>query len=85
MIWLRPESKTALMILCAVGWAPEKTIPQGSFILPPNVDAQNIFLFNRAFDTLEMFQRNGALPDTVVRGFGRQWEQAFSEAPFPGS
>ena len=30
-----------------------------------------------------MFQRNGALPDTVVGGFGRQWEQALSEALSP--
>ena len=55
------------------GWVGTgKNYPAGIIHFAPNVDAQNIFLFNRAFDTLEMFQRNGALPDTVVRGFGRQ-------------
>ena len=62
------------------GWVGTgKNYPAGIIHFAPNVDAQNISLFNRAFDTLEMFQRNGALPDTVVRGFGRQWEQALSE------
>ena len=59
------------------GWVGTgKSYPAGVIHFAPNVDAQNVSLFNRAFDTLEMFQRNGALPDTVVRGFGRQWEQA---------
>ena len=63
------------------GWVGTgKNYPAGIIHFAPNVDAQNISLFNRAFDTLEMFQRNGALPDTVIRGFGRQWEQALSEA-----
>ena len=62
------------------GWVGTgKNYPAGIIHFAPNVDAQNISLFNRAFDTLEMFQRNGALPDTVVRGFGRQWEQTLSE------
>ena len=53
------------------GWVGTgKSYPAGVIHFAPNVDAQNISLFNRAFDTLEMFQRNGALPDTVVRGFG---------------
>lgn len=66
------------------GWVGTgKSYPAGVIHFAPNVDAQNVSLFNRAFDTLEMFQRNGALPDTVVRGFGRQWEQALSEALSP--
>lgn len=66
------------------GWVGTgKNYPAGIIHFAPNVDAQNISLFNRAFDTLEMFQRNGALPDTVVRGFGRQWEQALSEVLSP--
>ena len=65
------------------GWVGTgKSYPAGVIHFAPNVDVQNVSLFNRAFDTLEMFQRNGALPDTVVRGFGRQWEQALSEAIF---
>lgn len=66
------------------GWVGTgKNYPAGIIHFAPNVDTQNISLFNRAFDTLEMFQRNGALPDTVVRGFGRQWEQALSEVLSP--
>ena len=66
------------------GWVGTgKSYPAGVIHFAPNVDVQNVSLFNRAFDTLEMFQRNGALPDTVVRGFGRQWEQALSEVLSP--
>ena len=66
------------------GWVGTgKSYPAGVIHFVPNVDAQNVSLFNRAFDTLEMFQRNGALADTVVRGFGRQWEQALYEALSP--
>ena len=66
------------------GWVGTgKNYPAGIIHFAPNVDAQNISLFNRAFDTLEMFQCNGALPDTVVWGFGRQWEQALSEVLSP--
>jgi len=42
------------------------------------VDSGNISLFDRAFDTLEMFRENGALAGTVVRGFGSRWEQPLS-------
>ena len=34
---------------------------------------------DRAFDTLKMFQENGALAGTVVRGFGESWEQPLSD------
>ena len=45
----------------------------------PCVDKRNITLFDRAFDTLKMFQGNGALAGTVVRGFGDNWEQPLSD------
>ena len=41
----------------------------------PNVDERNVELFNRAFDTLEMFMQNGGEPESVVRGLGKNWEQ----------
>ena len=44
--------------------------PVGVIHFAPSVDARNIELFNQAFDTLKMFQENGALAGTVVRGFG---------------
>lgn len=48
--------------------------PVGVIHFAPSVDARNIELFDRAFDTLEMFKNNGALAGTVVRGFGERWE-----------
>lgn len=45
----------------------------------PCMVKRNIKLFNRAFDTLIMFQENGALENTVVRGFGEHWEQPLSD------
>lgn len=44
----------------------------------PCVDERNTKLFDRAFDTLEMFRENGALAGTVIRGFGARWEQPLS-------
>ena len=91
MIWPRPEADDLAQAGIRSGFddfvrgwvGTGKSYPAGVIHFAPNVDAQNVSLFNRAFDTLEMFQRNGALPDTVVRGFGRQWEQALSEALSP--
>ena len=53
--------------------------PVGVIHFAPSVDARNIELFDRAFDTLEMFKNNGALAGTVVRGFGERWEQPLSD------
>lgn len=36
-------------------------------------------MFNNGFDTLEMFAKNGANKDTVIRAFGEVWEQPLSE------
>lgn len=49
--------------------------PKGVIHFAPCVDERNTDLFGRAFDTLEMFRKNGALAQTVIRGFGKHWEQ----------
>ncbi len=53
--------------------------PKGVIHFAPSVDERNLKLFDRAFDTLEMFAENGALAGTVVRGFGERWEQPLSD------
>lgn len=45
----------------------------------PNVDERCADLFDRAYSTLEMFRENGALADTVLRGFGNRWERPMSD------
>ena len=57
--------------------------PYGVIHFAPSVDERNLSLFERAFDTLEMFARNGGLALTVIRGFGDRWEQPFC-AILPG-
>lgn len=58
------------------GWVgTSKEYPKGVIHFAPNVDERNITLFDRAFDTLEMFRENGAAAETVVRAFGKHWEQ----------
>lgn len=58
------------------GWVGTgKEYPKGVIHFAPNVDERNITLFDRAFDTLEMFRENGAAAETVVRAFGKRWEQ----------
>lgn len=52
--------------------------PKGVIHFAPCVDMGNTKLFDRAFDTLEMFRENGALVGTVIRGFGNRWEQPLS-------
>lgn len=61
------------------GWiGTGREYPQGVIHFAPNVDEKNIPLFERAFDTLEMFRENGAVTETVVRAFGKRWEQPLS-------
>ena len=61
------------------GWiGTGRNYPKGVIHFAPCVDSGNISLFDRAFDTLEMFRENGALAGTVVRGFGSRWEQPLS-------
>ena len=58
------------------GWVGTgKEYPKGVIHFAPNVDERNITLFDRAFDTLEMFRENGAAAETIVRAFGKRWEQ----------
>ena len=58
------------------GWiGVGKDYPQGVIHFAPHIENRNAELFDRAFDTLEVFVRNGAKGDTVIRGFGNQWEQ----------
>lgn len=60
------------------GWiGVGKEYPQGVIHFAPHIESRNAELFDRAFDTLEAFARNGAKGDTVIRGFGNQWEQPF--------
>jgi hypothetical protein len=46
----------------------------------PHIDGENIAYFNKGFDTLLMFRENNANGNTVVRGFGKDWEQPLSKA-----
>lgn len=58
------------------GWiGTGKNYKQGIIHFAPNIPASVQELFNKGFDTLEMFRRNNAKDKTVVRGFGRIWEQ----------
>lgn len=53
--------------------------PYGVIHFAPNVDERCADLFDRAYSTLEMFRENGALADTVLRGFGNRWERPMSD------
>ena len=55
-----------------------KHYPDGVIHFAPNIDSRNIPLFEKGFDTLEMFSANGARDKTVVRAFGDKWEQLLS-------
>lgn len=61
------------------GWVGTgKHYPDGVIHFAPNIDRRNIPLFEKGFDTLEMFSANGARDKTVVRAFGDKWEQPLS-------
>ena len=57
--------------------------PKGVIHFAPNVEERNLRLFGYAFDTLEMFAKNGAQDETVIRGFGSRWEQPLSSILTP--
>lgn len=58
------------------GWiGTGKEYKEGVIHFAPNIPANVPELFNKGFDTLEMFKRNSAKANTIVRGFGRTWEQ----------
>lgn len=58
------------------GWVGTgKGYKQGVIHFAPNIPTNVPEFFNKGFDTLEMFKRNNAKANMVVRGFGRTWEQ----------
>lgn len=62
------------------GWVGAgKDYKDGIIHFSPNVPVTVTELFNKGFDTLEMFSRNNANGNTIVRGFGRRWEQPLSD------
>ena len=62
------------------GWiGTGRNYPKGVIHFAPSVDEQCVWLFDRAFSTLEMFRENGAQDATVVRGFGKRWERPLSD------
>lgn len=62
------------------GWVGTNTreYKHGVIHFAPNLPAENMEYFNKGFDTLLMFRENNANGKTVVRGFGKQWEQPLS-------
>jgi len=61
------------------GWVGTgKEYKNGVIHFAPNISADNIPAFEQAFSALAMFNENHANGDTVVRGFGRAWEQPLS-------
>lgn len=66
------------------GWVGTgRHYPDGVIHFAPNIDSRNIPLFEKGFDTLEMFGSNGARDKTVVRAFGNKWEQPLSSILHP--
>ena len=62
------------------GWiGTGRNYPKGVIHFAPSVDERCTTLFDRAFLTLAMFRKNGALEGTVIRGFGKRWEQPMSD------
>ena len=66
------------------GWiGTGRDYPDGVIHFSPNIGADNITAFDNAFSTLQMLSENGAAGDTVVRGFGRKWEQPLKDIITP--
>lgn len=62
------------------GWiGTGRHYPKGVIHFAPSVDERCVSLFDRAYCTLEMFKENGALDETVIRGFGKRWERPLSD------
>lgn len=62
------------------GWiGTGRNYPKAIIHFAPSVDERCVWIFDRAFSTLEMFKENGALADTVIRGFGKCWERPLSD------
>ena len=61
------------------GWiGTGKEYPHGIIHFAPNIDSHFTEQIDKGFSTLEMFAENGAVSDTVIRGFGDAWEQPLS-------
>ncbi len=61
------------------GWiGTGKEYPHGIIHFAPNIDSHFAEQLDKGFSTLEMFAENGAVSDTVIRGFGDVWEQPLS-------
>ena len=61
------------------GWiGTGKEYPHGIIHFAPNIDSHFAEQFDKGLSTLEMFAENGAVSDTVIRGFGDAWEQPLS-------
>ena len=62
------------------GWIGSgKFYPHGIIHFAPNIPADNVQVFDRAYSTLQMFRDNGAAGNTVIRGFGASWEQPLNQ------
>lgn len=63
------------------GWvgATKSDFPYGIIHFAPPVVTDNISMFNKAMDTLEMFLRYGAVDQTVVTGFGAPRKQTMGD------
>ncbi len=58
------------------GWiGVGKEYPHGVIHFAPNIPPECVWLFERGFDTLEMFSAHGAGDKCIIRGFGKVWEQ----------
>ena len=61
------------------GWiGTSRQYPHSIIHFAPNIDSNFAKQIERGFSTLEMFAENGAVGDTVIRGFGDVWEQPLS-------
>ncbi len=62
------------------GWiGTGRNYKDGVIHFAPGISTANVSMFEKGFDTLEMFAVNGANKNTVVRAFGEVWEQPLSE------
>ena len=67
------------------GWVGtnKKQYKQGVIHFAENIPIDNINLFNAGCDTLEMFRKNGANDQTIVRGFGDVGERPLASILMP--
>ena len=59
-----------------IGYGGKDT--NGVIHFAPSIPKDNVKMFDDAFFTLEMFVRNGAAQNTIIRGFPGAWEQPLS-------